>query len=133
MFMTLSDALLTLKIIVCGEGGVGKTTLISDFTGLPVTIGETPATIGINFATRTLTTSSRIINLQIWDFGGQDQFRFFLPDFCKGALGCLVVFDLTRYITFEKIEDWTKVIEENVKGIPRILIGNKACYHLRTV
>ena len=124
--MTLSDAILTLKIIVCGEGGVGKTTLINDFTGLPVSIGETPATIGINFATRTVTTSSRIISLQIWDFGGQDQFRFFLPDFCKGALGCVVVFDLTRYTTFEKIEDWLRVIEENVKGIPGILVGNKA-------
>ena len=124
--MTLCEAILTLKIIVCGEGGVGKTTLINDFTGMPVSIGETPATVGINFATRTVTTSSRIISLQIWDFGGQEQFRFFLPDFCKGALGCLVVFDLTRYATFEKIDDWLKVIGENVKGIPRVLVGNKA-------
>ncbi len=124
--MALCETVLTLKIVVCGEGGVGKTTIINGFTGSPVSIGETPATVGINFATRTVSTSSRIINLQIWDFGGQEQFRFFLPDFCKGALGCLVIFDLTRYATFERIYDWLKVIEENVKGIPRVLVGNKA-------
>ncbi len=123
--MVSSDAVLTLKIMVCGEGGVGKTAIIDRFTGLPVSIGETPVTVGIDFATHVINTSNRNINLQIWDCGGQEQFRFFLSDFYKGALGSLVVFDLTRYDTFEKVYDWLKLIEENAKGIPRILIGNK--------
>ncbi|MFX0162759.1 MAG: Rab family GTPase [Candidatus Hodarchaeota archaeon] len=124
--MKLSDTTLTLKIMVCGEGGVGKTTIINRFTGSTISIGETPVTVGIDFATHTINTSNRTIKLQIWDCSGQEQFRFFLSDFYKGALGSLVVFDLTRYETFEKVYDWLKLIEENAKDIPRILIGNKA-------
>ena len=115
-----------IKLAIMGMENAGKTTLLNILTQA---IEETPKsppsmnpTKGVERNNFTLFQKKAVV----WDFGGQDQFRFFLPDFCKGALGCLVVFDLTRYTTFEKIEDWIRVIEENVKGIPRILVGNKA-------
>ena len=63
--------------------------------------------------------------LQLWDFGGQEQFRFMLERYALGAKGALILFDLTRYMTLENIEEWVRICRKGDNNLPIILIGSK--------
>ena len=67
------------------------------------------------------------ITLQIWDIGGQDRYKVLRSSFFDGANGALIVFDLSRWHTFEELEDWLKDLREYAgENVPFVLIGNKA-------
>ncbi|MFX0096250.1 MAG: Rab family GTPase [Candidatus Hodarchaeota archaeon] len=120
--MLLNNALF--KVIVTGEGGVGKTCLVQRYTR--GTFYHTRTTIGVGFATADVHLNGRDIKLQIWDFGGEERFRRLLPSFCKGASGALVLFDLTRFPTFLHLNEWLDLIRDNTSNIPLVLAGSKA-------
>ncbi len=82
------------KIVVGGDGGVGKTTLLHRFvTG---SFEETThMTIGVQFHNKELHIADFDVTLSVWDLGGQDRFRFILPSYVLGAKGALLLFDLT--------------------------------------
>ncbi|MFX0095358.1 MAG: Rab family GTPase [Candidatus Hodarchaeota archaeon] len=116
-----------LKIIVCGEGGIGKTALINTFQSgrfMP----DTTMTIAVQFHTARYTfTSSRTngeVALQIWDLGGQRHFREMkmFEKYCRGAHAALVCFDLSDLDTLEEIPRWIELLPKN---IPKILVGTK--------
>jgi small GTP-binding protein len=111
------------KIIIVGEGGVGKTTMIRRLCFgqyLPQKM-----TIGTDLSTYDLTVGNLKCKLQLWDFAGEKRFRFFLPSYCRGAVGCLFVFDLVRYSTFKKLEEWYEIIDKNTQDIISVLVGSK--------
>jgi small GTP-binding protein len=115
------------KIIVVGEGGVGKTSLIHRLvTGK---FSDQPMTIGLGFASKTMRTSDgRTVKLQIWDVGGQPRFRLLLPSARGGAKGALLVFDLSRPSSFVRLYDWLTLIRTGLqpeKRFPIVLIGAK--------
>ncbi|MHA2330250.1 MAG: Rab family GTPase, partial [Candidatus Hodarchaeales archaeon] len=84
------------KIIVVGEGGVGKTTFINRFANNKF-VKDTKITIGAGFYSfHNEVYKDTIIKLQVWDFGGEKRFRFILPSYCHGAHGVIFTFDLTR-------------------------------------
>ncbi|MFX0067504.1 MAG: Rab family GTPase [Promethearchaeota archaeon] len=112
------------KVIVTGEGGVGKTCLVQRYTS--GNFYHTRTTIGVGFATADVNLNGRDIKLQIWDFGGEERFRRLLPSFCKGASGALVLFDLTRFPTFLHLNEWLDLIRDNTNNIPLVLVGSKA-------
>jgi small GTP-binding protein len=120
-----------LKLVVAGEGGVGKTTLIRRY--VDGVFHDSKLTVGTAFAAKTLTINdggySTQIKLQLWDFGGEKRFRFLLPKFCLGARGAMLAFDLNRFSTFLKLDEWLKLIRENTEDIPIIVIGTKADLH----
>ncbi|MFX1476417.1 MAG: Rab family GTPase, partial [Promethearchaeota archaeon] len=66
------------------------------------------------------------IGLSLWDFGGEMQFRDFIPVFCLGAHAAIVVFDLSRYSTFRCLTGWLDLIIPEEKNIPIILVGSKS-------
>ncbi|MEM3587974.1 MAG: GTP-binding protein, partial [Candidatus Jordarchaeaceae archaeon] len=72
------------KVIVVGEGGVGKTTFINRYTTQRF-IESTKITIGTGFYSLDKRVNSDFIKLQLWDFGGEKRFRFILPSYCKGT------------------------------------------------
>ena len=113
------------KVIIGGAGGVGKTALIQRFvTGSFAT--DYKMTIGAAFSVKEITlTSGNKIKLQIWDFAGQEQFRFMLDNYCKGASGALLCYDITDYDTFTQIGEWLSLVRRNAGMIPIILVGNK--------
>jgi small GTP-binding protein len=116
------------KVCIFGDGGVGKTTLTHRF--LQGVFKETyKLTIGIDFYLKKLTIDEKKISLQIWDFAGEEKFRFLLPGAVTGAHGTIFMFDLTRYVTFNNLISWLKVFNEvNEKegvNIPTLLIGSK--------
>jgi small GTP-binding protein len=112
-----------LKMIIVGDGGVGKTTLIHRY--LTGTYLDQRMTVGSGFATRDLNMEGVTITLAIWDFAGEERFRFLLPTYCQGSLGCILAFDLTRPPTFYHLDQWLTLVRNNTDDIPILLVGNK--------
>ncbi|MFX1323354.1 MAG: Rab family GTPase [Promethearchaeota archaeon] len=117
----------TFKIIVAGDGGVGKTTLLHRYIENRFKF-DTKITIGVEIFNKMITfETGSYCSLQIWDFSGQDRFKFLLDSFVLGAKGALVLFDLTKSPRFlEKIDGWVNLIRKHNKNVPMVLIGTKA-------
>ena len=116
------------KVCLFGDGGVGKTTLINRYlTG--VFEGGSELTIGVDFHIKKLEIQEKRISLQIWDFAGEERFRFLLPSYVLGASGGIFMFDITRYVTFENLSNWLSVFntanENHNQTVPVLLVGSK--------
>ncbi len=112
------------KVVVAGDGGIGKTTLMFKYTK-GVFIDTTKMTIGVEFHEKNLIVNSNDCSLQIWDFGGQERFRFMHPIYTKGAMGALLGFDLTRPTTLDDFENWINIIRTEKEDLPILLVGTK--------
>jgi small GTP-binding protein len=103
------------KIIVIGEGGVGKTTLLHRSVS-NIFVDSTKMTIGTDFFMKKIEiVDDKNVNqviLLLWDFAGQERFRFILKDYIKGAKGVILCFDLTRASTLQKLYDWIDLLKE---------------------
>lgn len=120
---------ISFKVCIFGDGGVGKTTLINRYvTG--IFKGDTSITIGVDFHVKKLMINDIPVTLQIWDFAGEERFRFLLPSYVKGALGGIFMFDMTRFPSLKNIREWAEVIDkctdENARPLPIILVGGKS-------
>ena len=115
----------TFKIIAAGDGGVGKTTMFRKYITGKFDF-DTKMTIGVEiFNKDQVVENGRIASLQLWDFGGQERFRFFLNTFVLGANGIFLMFDLTRYSSFINLERWLPIVRKYDSTIPILLIGTK--------
>jgi len=119
----------TFKLCIFGDGGVGKTTLINKYlTG--IFIGDTHITIGVDFHMKIVKLGGITVKLQIWDFAGEERFRFFLPNYMRGASGGIFMYDITRQSSLYHLDDWLKIlVKDNIKvqdTIPILLVGGKA-------
>eukprot|EP00825_Cyclidium_porcatum_P043507 TRINITY_DN6185_c0_g1_i2.p1 TRINITY_DN6185_c0_g1~~TRINITY_DN6185_c0_g1_i2.p1 ORF type:complete len:269 (-),score=62.00 TRINITY_DN6185_c0_g1_i2:292-1098(-) len=113
------------KIVLIGDSGVGKTNLLSRFTKDEFNLESKP-TIGVEFATKTLTVEGQHIKAQIWDTAGQERYRAITNAYYRGALGALTVYDITKQQSFDDIEKWLKELKEHADpNIVIMLIGNK--------
>lgn len=120
---------LKFKVPIFGDGGVGKTTLTHRFLN-GVFKESYQLTIGMDFFLKKIKINGKSISLQIWDFAGEKKFRFLLPGAVMGANGTILMFDLTRYVTFKNLTDWLAAINEaneihDQKFIPILLVGSK--------
>ena len=113
-----------LKILLAGEGGVGKTTLLHRYVEGKFS-AETRMTIGVEFFLKEVEIDSKFCTLQLWDFGGQERFRFLLESYVLGAKGALLLFDLTRPITLEKLENWVSICRRGDPNLPILFLGTK--------
>ncbi|XP_076906774.1 ras-related protein RABA2a [Bidens hawaiensis] len=122
------------KVVLIGDSGVGKSNLLSRFTRNEFCL-ESKSTIGVEFATRTLQVEGRTIKAQIWDTAGQERYRAITSAYYRGALGALLVYDVTKPTTFENISRWLKELRDHADAnIVIMLIGNKTdLKHLRAV
>jgi len=118
---------LSFKVIIVGPGAVGKTSLLNRFVHNEFNL-KYKLTIGVDFLTKNLEyTPSKFAKLQIWDIGGQERFKFLHRSFYDGALGALLVFDLTRQHTFSSMKIWLSEMRSIItNNIPKVIIGNKS-------
>ncbi|VFQ88899.1 unnamed protein product [Cuscuta campestris] len=122
------------KVVLIGDSGVGKSNLLSRFTRNEFCL-ESKSTIGVEFATRTLQVEGRTVKAQIWDTAGQERYRAITSAYYRGALGALLVYDVTKPTTFENVSRWLKELRDHAdSNIVITLIGNKYDLgHLRAV
>ncbi|XP_022140351.1 ras-related protein RABA1f-like [Momordica charantia] len=122
------------KVVLIGDSGVGKSNLLSRFTRNEFSL-ETKSTIGVEFATRSIRVDDKIVKAQIWDTAGQERYRAITSAYYRGAVGALIVYDVTRHVTFENVERWLKELRGHTdQNIVIMLVGNKAdLRHLRAV
>lgn len=113
-----------IKVITAGEGGVGKTTLLHRYIE-DVFLEDTKMTIGVEFFTKDLVINDRNISLQLWDLGGQERFRFLLESYAKGSKGALLMFDLTRFQSLERIDQWIDICRSSDPDLPILFVGTK--------
>ncbi|RNF05896.1 Rab7 GTP binding protein [Trypanosoma rangeli] len=113
-----------LKIIILGDSGVGKTSLMHQYVNKKFD-SRYKATIGADFLTKDLELNGQVVTLQIWDTAGQERFQSLGSAFYRGADACILVFDVTQQESFSHIGAWLE--EFNIQAGKRdsVLIGNK--------
>ncbi|XP_037641857.1 ras-related protein Rab-25b [Sebastes umbrosus] len=113
------------KVVLIGESGVGKSNLLSRFTKNEFN-HDTRTTIGVEFSTRTTQLNSFTIKAQIWDTAGLERYRAITSAYYRGALGALLVYDITKHLTYESVERWLKELYDHADPhIVVMLVGNK--------
>ena len=113
-----------LKILTAGEGGVGKTTLLHRYVEGKFS-AETKMTIGVEFFLKETMIDENQCTLQLWDFGGQERFRFLLESYVLGAKGALLMFDLTRMMSLENLQQWLNIVRKGNPNLPVLFVGTK--------
>ncbi|CDY72309.1 BnaCnng77010D, partial [Brassica napus] len=86
------------KLVLIGDSSVGKTNLLSRFTKNEFSI-ESKATIGVEFATKSVHVDEKIIKAQLWDTAGQERYRAITSAYYRGSVGALLVYDITQHVT----------------------------------
>jgi len=113
------------KIIIIGNSGVGKSSLLLRFTDRIFEYSHV-STIGVDFKIQTIQLDNKIIKMQIWDTAGNERFRTITTSYYRGSHGVCIVFDLTDKQSFENINSWFTEIEKYASNnIKKILVGNK--------
>ena len=107
-----------------GDAAVGKTSLTLRFIS-GFFLDDLKLTIGVDFYSKTTTFKEKKVKLQIWDFGGEERFRFLLHQYCKGANAAFFLYDITNRLSLDHLPDWTQIIREHAGDIPIMLIGSK--------
>jgi len=95
------DLLTTLKILIIGESGVGKSSLMLRFTEDEFD-SEQALTIGVDFKTKVMNVDGVNVKLAIWDTAGQERFRTLTPSYYRDAQGAILVYDTTKKKTPSK-------------------------------
>ncbi|XP_021732645.1 ras-related protein Rab2BV-like [Chenopodium quinoa] len=122
------------KIVLIGDSGVGKSNILSRFTRNEFCL-ESKSTIGVEFATRTLQVEGKVVKAQIWDTAGQERYRAITSAYYRGAVGALLVYDLTKKQSFDNVNRWLHELRDHAdSNIVIMLVGNKSdLKHLRGV
>ncbi|KAJ8290115.1 hypothetical protein GJAV_G00008860 [Gymnothorax javanicus] len=114
------------KVVLIGESGVGKSNLLSRFTKNEFN-HDSRTTIGVEFSTRTVQLGSANIKAQIWDTAGLERYRAITSAYYRGAMGALLVYDISKQLTYENVERWLKELYEHADSdIVVMLVGNKS-------
>ncbi|XP_006644709.1 ras-related protein RIC2-like [Oryza brachyantha] len=114
------------KTVLIGDSGVGKSNLLSRFTKNEFCL-ESKSTIGVEFATRSIQVDGKVVKAQIWDTAGQERYRAITSAYYRGAVGALLVYDVTRRATFDNVARWLKELRDHTDhSIVVMLVGNKS-------
>jgi len=122
------------KVVLIGDSGVGKSNLLSRFTRNEFNL-ESKSTIGVEFATRSIQCDSKTIKAQIWDTAGQERYRAITSAYYRGAVGALLVYDISKSDSYNNVERWLNELRDHAdSNIVIMLVGNKSdLRHLRAV
>ncbi|KAF9246922.1 P-loop containing nucleoside triphosphate hydrolase protein [Melanogaster broomeanus] len=118
------------KIVVMGNTGVGKTSLLHRYTQNRFDPRNTTSTTGAFFVTKKVYVDGLKVRLQLWDTAGQERFRSMAPMYYRGANAALLMYDITKSTTFDDIRGWLEELKKNCP--PELIIyivGSKADLH----
>mmetsp|Transcript_45860 Transcript_45860/g.107617 ORF Transcript_45860/g.107617 Transcript_45860/m.107617 type:complete len:212 (+) Transcript_45860:204-839(+) len=113
------------KLLLIGDSGVGKSCLLLRFSDDSFTTSFI-TTIGIDFKIRQIEQDGKRLKLQIWDTAGQERFRTITTAYYRGAMGILLVYDVTDEQSFQNIRNWMgQIAQYAASNVNKILVGNK--------
>jgi small GTP-binding protein len=116
------------KICIFGDAGVGKTSLTYRYITNRFD-ADTKLTLGVDIMAKDIEINGYRVKLQIWDFGGEERFRVFLPVYARGSSGGIFMYDTTRKNSLDKIRDWISIFKKDLtkeeKNIPVLAVGGK--------
>ncbi|EPT25054.1 GTPase RAB7 [Toxoplasma gondii ME49] len=118
-----------LKVIILGDSGVGKTSLMNQYVNKKFS-NQYKATIGADFLTKDVVIDDKEVTVQIWDTAGQERFQSLGVAFYRGADCCVLVFDVTNPKSFESLQSWKEefLIQSSPSdpdSFPFVVVGNK--------
>ncbi|XP_071729036.1 ras-related protein Rab2BV-like [Rutidosis leptorrhynchoides] len=114
------------KIVLIGDSGVGKSNILSRFTRNEFCL-DFKSTIGVELATRTLQVEGKRIKAHIWDTAGIERHRAITSAYYRGAIGVLLIYDITKAQSFENVHRWLRELMDHAdSNIVIMLAGNKA-------
>lgn len=114
-----------IKLVLIGETAVGKTNLLLRYTENKYDFSQRP-TIGMDFVSKDITIEGRKIKIQFWDTAGQEKYKSIANSYFKISNGIILVYDVSRRETFEKLDRWLVDIRSNSQHEVKILlVGNK--------
>ncbi|CAL9165952.1 unnamed protein product [Musa hybrid cultivar] len=118
-----------LKVIILGDSGVGKTSLMNQYVNRKFSI-QYKATIGADFLTKEVQIDDRLFTLQIWDTAGQERFQSLGVAFYRGADCCVLVYDVNVMKSFDNLNNWREEFliqasPADPENFPFIVLGNK--------
>uniref|UniRef100_W5N062 Ras-related protein Rab n=2 Tax=Lepisosteus oculatus TaxID=7918 RepID=W5N062_LEPOC len=118
------------KILVIGDGQVGKTSLVQRYVNDRFS-KHYKSTVGVDFAVKVLQWSdTETVRLQLWDIAGQERFTSMTRIYYREAAGCIIMFDVTNPTTFHNCLNWKRDVDSKVmltdgSPVPCILLANK--------
>jgi len=130
----LSSEIYTFKVVIFGDSQTGKTTLTHRFL-TNLFKEDITMTLGVDFLLQGIELDNVKVKLQIWDFAGEERFRFLFPSYIKGANGAIFMYDITNYGSLAHIDDWLEIINKEIDyDFPLIFVGGKTdLNHLKEV
>mmetsp|Transcript_84743 Transcript_84743/g.132420 ORF Transcript_84743/g.132420 Transcript_84743/m.132420 type:complete len:210 (-) Transcript_84743:12-641(-) len=126
----MSSKKVLLKVIILGDSGVGKTSLMNQYVNAKFT-NQYKTTIGADFLTKEVTIDTRVVTMQIWDTAGQERFQSLGVAFYRGADACVLVHDITELKSFNSLDTWrteflAQATPRDAESFPFVVIGNKS-------
>ncbi|MFW9771089.1 MAG: GTP-binding protein [Promethearchaeota archaeon] len=121
--------MLKYKIILAGDKNVGKSSLITRFCD-NIFKEDMKATIGVDFKRKVIDLKGKhkdfSLDLNIWDFGGEEKYRTLFPSYANGAAAAMILFDTTNRNSLYGIDNWIRIIHENaLENVVKIIIATK--------
>ena len=109
------DEPIKIKVVLIGESGVGKTSIISRYISNVFNPFQI-ASIGASFISKTVEINNRTIKYELWDTAGQEQYRSVAKIFYQNASVVILVYDITKQSSFDAIKNyWIKEIKKNIQ------------------
>ncbi|KAG6393230.1 hypothetical protein SASPL_147466 [Salvia splendens] len=114
------------KTVLIGDSAVGKSQLLARFSRNEFSM-DSKSTIGVEFQTRTVEIDHKSVKAQIWDTAGQERYRAVTSAYYRGAVGAMLVYDITKRQSFDHMARWLEELRGNAdKNIVIMLVGNKS-------
>jgi Ras-related protein Rab-18 len=119
------DSVPVLKVVIAGDGNVGKTSLVRQYCEGKFEISRV-LTIGVDFQTKLVSLPNGTYKLSIWDMAGQERFQAVRINFYRGSLATALVYDLTAPHTLRNLVNWYYEVKKAVPVQRFLVAGNKA-------
>ncbi|CAN6447734.1 unnamed protein product [Victoria cruziana] len=114
------------KVVVIGDSAVGKSQLLNRFSKNGFS-DDCRATVGVEFQTKTLLIQRKLVKAQIWDTAGQERYKAITSAYYRGALGALLVYDITNRRSFDNVQRWLEELRATAdRNLVIMLAGNKS-------
>lgn len=113
-----------IKVVIVGNGGVGKSSMIQRYCK-GIFTKEYKKTIGVDFLERQIDLNAQEVRLMLWDTAGQEEFDAITKAYYRGAQACVLTFSTVDRESFEAVECWKNKVEAEVGEIATVIVQNK--------